>query len=127
DWVRSPVVVLDPAAAQSCVAAGLSRRRSVLLVCAPKDDGAGVWQCAVRLGADDVFLLPEDADSLLDAFRRRAGTRRRGGGGIITVVSGHGGAGASVLASALALTAEPSSLLVDLDPAGPGLDLILGI
>lgn len=127
DWVRSPMVVLDPEAAQSCVAAGLSRRRSVLLVCATKDDGAGVWQCAVRLGADDVFLLPEDADSLLDAFRRRSGTRRRGGGGIITVVSGHGGAGASILASALALTAEPSSLLVDLDPAGPGLDLILGI
>src|SRR5699024_7208856 len=95
--------------------------------CAPESAGAGVWQRAVRLGADDVFLLPEDADSLLAAFHRHSGERRRGRGGVITVVAGHGGAGASVLASALALTAEPASLLVDLDPTGPGLDLILGV
>ncbi len=127
DWARCPMIVLDPGAAEACVAARLPRRSAVLLVCAPESAGAGVWQRAVRLGADDVFLLPDDADSLLAAFHRHSGGRNRGGGGVITVVSGHGGAGASVLASALALTADPASLLVDLDPTGPGLDLILGV
>src|SRR5699024_9670626 len=86
DWARCPTVVLDPHAAEACVAARLPRRRAVLLVCAPESAGAGVWQRAVRLGADDVFLLPEDADSLLAAFHRHSGARRRGRGGVITVV-----------------------------------------
>lgn len=46
----------------------------------------------------------------------------------IGVVGGRGGAGASTLAAALAVTAAGSSraVLVDLDPLGGGVDLLLG-
>ena len=47
----------------------------------------------------------------------------------IGVVGGRGGAGASTLAAALAVTAARSTptCLVDLDPLGGGLDLLMGI
>src|SRR5699024_1899342 len=95
----------------------------------PEPSGARVWQTAVRLGAEDVLDVPADASKRPALLSRPPGrsARGEGGGGVITVGSGHGGAGASVLASALALTATLPSLLVDLDAAGPGLDLLLGI
>jgi Mrp family chromosome partitioning ATPase len=53
----------------------------------------------------------------------------RSRGLIVSVVGGRGGAGASVLAAGLALTAARAgvaTLLVDADPLGGGLDLVLG-
>jgi secretion/DNA translocation related CpaE-like protein len=50
-------------------------------------------------------------------------------GRVVAVLGGRGGAGASVLAGALAVTAARSglrTLLVDADPLGGGLDLVLG-
>ena len=54
-------------------------------------------------------------------------TRSRGL--VVSVVGGRGGAGASVLAAGLALTAARAgvdTLLIDADPLGGGLDLVLG-
>ncbi len=127
EWGRCPIIVLDSAAAAACEGAGFPRRHAVLVVAAPGDADASLWQCAVRIGAEAVLELPDDGHALLAAFNRHAGFGASGDGGVITVVSGHGGAGASILATALALTADTSALLVDLDPSGPGLDLLLGI
>ncbi|MFI2753584.1 septum site-determining protein Ssd [Cellulomonas sp. P22] len=53
----------------------------------------------------------------------------RGGGGVIGVVGARGGAGASTFASALAqrLSRDAPTCLVDLEHAGGGLDVLVGL
>lgn len=71
------------------------------------------------------FVLPGD-DSLLTAHLDSAGGRPAR---VVAVVGGRGGAGASTLAAALAVTAAAAgsrTMLVDADPYGGGLDLVLG-
>jgi secretion/DNA translocation related CpaE-like protein len=125
-WVSAPMVVLDAAAADRCVAQGLPRRDRVLLVGAG-EPAAGDWQAAVSIGAQGVIRLPAQDAALVDAFAAasedaRSGARR---GGVIAALGGCGGAGASLLAAALAQVAA-ESLLVDADPWGGGLDLAMG-
>ena len=58
-----------------------------------------------------------------------SGSTRPPGGRILAVIGGRGGAGASILAGGLAVTAVRAghrTLLVDADPLGGGLDLLLG-
>jgi secretion/DNA translocation related CpaE-like protein len=86
------------------------------------------WHLAELLGAAHVALLPIAEPWLVDRF---ADARHRGGaeGRTVAVIGGRGGAGATVLASGLAVTAGRcglSALLVDADPLGGGLDLALG-
>jgi secretion/DNA translocation related CpaE-like protein len=86
------------------------------------------WEYASLLGADHVAMLPAAEPWLVDRF---ADARRdpAGGGRVVAVIGGRGGAGASVLAAALALTGVRTGLrtmLVDADPLGGGLDLVLG-
>ncbi|WP_447924593.1 septum site-determining protein Ssd [Georgenia muralis] len=71
--------------------------------------------------------LPGDAPVLLDVVVA-AGTPHRAR--TVGVVAAHGGAGASVLAAALARAAVDdgaATALADLDPAGGGLDVLLGL
>ena len=127
-WSSAPLIILDPAATRDCVDIGLPRRGSVYVVCAgpPPPD---VWERAVSLGAERVIWLPEGetwlAGALADAAEAPAGTR----GKVLAVVGGRGGAGASVFAVSVGLTAlrgGSSVLLIDCDPLGGGLDLVLG-
>ena len=104
-------------------------RRPGLLVVAVGDPPAEVWPAAVELGAERVVVLPRDETWLVErvAAAVRAPTRP----GWLAVVGGScGGAGASTLATALALTARTGRdgdvLLVDGDGWGAGLDLLLG-
>jgi secretion/DNA translocation related CpaE-like protein len=46
---------------------------------------------------------------------------------VVGVVGGSGGAGASTLAAALACGMSGPSVLIDLDPVGSGIDVLLGI
>jgi secretion/DNA translocation related CpaE-like protein len=85
------------------------------------------WRAAVELRAEQVVLLPEGEPALLDRLARltdQPSPRAH----VIAVVGGCGGAGASVLAAALARCAVPvaRSLLIELDRLGSGADLILG-
>jgi secretion/DNA translocation related CpaE-like protein len=126
-WSDAPLVLLDPAAARACADAGLPRRRGVVVaVCgAPSPP---VWEQAVAVGAEHVVSLPE-AESWLVAALADAVEGGRGDGAVLAVVGGRGGAGASVLATAVAVTAVRAGeqvLLVDCDPLGGGLDLVLG-
>ncbi|WP_373280830.1 septum site-determining protein Ssd, partial [Mycobacterium celatum] len=80
-----------------------------------------------RVGAQQVLTLPAQDGELVRELADAAESARDGNaaGQVVAVVGGRGGAGASVFAAALAQTAgEP--LLVDLDPWGGGIDLLLG-
>lgn len=91
-------------------------------------DDSGVWRRAVEIGADHVLMLPDGEQWLVD---RIADVAEGIGRPALTVgvLGGRGGAGASTLACALALTSAREgrrTLLVDADPLGGGLDVLLG-
>ena len=79
----------------------------------------------MELGAERVAVLPADESWLL--ARVSAAVRSPVERGWLVAVGGScGGAGASTVATAVALAAAPGVLLVDGDPWGGGLDLLLG-
>jgi secretion/DNA translocation related CpaE-like protein len=120
-YAHAPQVLVGIDAAEACVRAGLPRRAGIVLVgyapaAAPPD-----WGVAERLGADHVALLPAAEPWLLERFATVGMAVDTGG--IVAVLGGRGGAGASVLAGGLAVTAARRgmrTLLVDADPLGAG-------
>jgi secretion/DNA translocation related CpaE-like protein len=126
-WTDAPLVLLDTPAVERCVRAGLPRRGGVV-VAVRGEPPAAVWRQAVSIGAEHVISLP-DAESWLVAALTEAAEGRHRSGAVLAVIGGRGGAGASVLAAAVAVTAVRDGervLLVDCDPLGGGLDLVLG-
>ncbi|WP_084500375.1 septum site-determining protein Ssd [Brevibacterium album] len=89
---------------------------------------ADAWTAAARVGAEHVAVLPEAAEWL--SQRMIAAVEPPvAPGTTVGVVPGCGGAGASVLAAALAMRGSREGLrtvLVDADPLGGGIDLLLG-
>jgi secretion/DNA translocation related CpaE-like protein len=99
----------------------------VVLVGTDLDD-AGIYSRAVQVGAEDVVFLP-DAESRL--VRRIADALEGDSSAafVVATLGGRGGAGATTLAVAMAMTARRlghSTLLLDADPFGGGVDLVLG-
>jgi secretion/DNA translocation related CpaE-like protein len=138
-WLSASTVVVDHSTAQACQQSKLPWRAGLIIADHGKASSAtkqavheqkprtAIWQLASDIGADHVALLPDAQAWLVDRIRRRKTDTQTAP--IICVVGGRGGAGASVLACALAVTAAHSGhrpLLVDADPLGPGLDLTLG-
>ena len=125
-WLGAAAIVLDEQAALRCVRAGLPRRDGVVLVSAG-EAAPTAWAAAIGVGALRLCVLPAQEDELVrllaEATESASAPGRRGP--VIGVAGGRGGAGASVFAAALALSGE-ASLLVDLDPCGGGIDLLLG-
>jgi secretion/DNA translocation related CpaE-like protein len=103
-------------------AAGVPR---VLLAAGDPEDR--FWRAALELRAEQVVLLPEAESLLLDRLTRLAERPARRAL-VIAVTGGCGGAGASVLAGALARAGVPlaRSLLIEVDRLGSGADLLLG-
>ena len=127
DWLSARLLVVGGDLARAVGQCGHPRRPGVLLVTDDPDDG-DVWQHAVGLGAEQVAVLPDSRDWLVE--RLAAAVEPAGSAYVVAVVGGCGGAGASVLAAALAVTAAGVGrqvLLADLDPLGGGADLILGV
>jgi secretion/DNA translocation related CpaE-like protein len=97
-----------------------------LLVAVGEPD-EGLWQVALELRAEQIVLLPAAEHILAERFRRltEASTQHAL---MIAVAGGCGGAGASVLAAALARSAAAvaRTLLIDVDQLGSGADLLLG-
>nr|WP_232285385.1 septum site-determining protein Ssd [Saccharomonospora xinjiangensis] len=123
-WARAPLVLLD----RVPDIGDLPRRPNVLLVRAEAPTQSE-WKAAVSLGVDGAAILPEDEDlvvtSLADVAERPSAREGR----VLAVVSGRGGAGASVLAASVSSEAArcgDAALLVDCDPLGGGIDLVLG-
>jgi secretion/DNA translocation related CpaE-like protein len=126
-FAAAPLALVGLDQAQACLRARLPRRSGVALV-GRSTAAEPPWQLAELLGAAHVAMLPLAEPWLVDRF---ADCRNRGGadGGTVAVIGGRGGAGATVLAAGLAITAGRrglSALLVDADPLGGGLDLALG-
>lgn len=126
-WSRASLVVVGTDRADALARATPPRRREVYVVGYDADD-ASAWQSAVQLGADGVLALPAAEPRLIDRLADAAeGVNREAT--TIGVIGGRGGAGASTLAVGLATTAVAtglSTVLVDADPFGGGIDLLLG-
>ena len=125
-WTGAVAVLLDVAAARRCAHRALPRRGRVVLVVRSEPTAAD-FQAAIAVGAQKVIVLPNQDGELMaelsDAADASRDEDRRGA--IVGVIAGRGGAGASVFATALAQTAA-DALLVDADPWGGGIDLVLG-
>ncbi|GAA4543355.1 septum site-determining protein Ssd [Pseudonocardia xishanensis] len=129
-WSRAPFVLVDEPSAVRCLRAGLPRRAELVLVGFGRASMEAL-ECAVALGADQAVELPEAEAHLMSRLgaATERGTAPERTGRVLAVVGGRGGAGASVLAAAVAVGAARSgerTLLVDCDPLGGGLDLVLG-
>jgi secretion/DNA translocation related CpaE-like protein len=125
-WTAAAAVILDVAAARRCACRPLPRRARVVLVVRSDADAAD-FQAAIAVGAQHVIALPEHDGELVAVLSEAAEQSRDAGrrGAVVGVIAGRGGAGASIFATALAQTAA-ESLLIDADPWGGGLDLVLG-
>ncbi|WP_433891396.1 septum site-determining protein Ssd [Streptomyces sp. CA-111067] len=124
-WDGAPLVLVGVEAVDRV--RGAARRKGVLLIGRDLDDSE-VWRKAVGIGADHVLVLPDAENWLVD---RIADIAEGAGEPALTVgvVGGRGGAGASTLACALAVTAARTgrrTMLIDGDPLGGGLDILLG-
>jgi secretion/DNA translocation related CpaE-like protein len=89
---------------------------------------SSVWAHAVAIGAEDVWSLPEREHDLVERLGACLDSTRPAT--TVAVVGGSGGCGATTFAAALALVAaeqELSTLLVDADPLGGGLDIPFGL
>jgi secretion/DNA translocation related CpaE-like protein len=124
-WSGASVVLLDAAAAGACVHLGLPRRSGVFLI-EHGPAGPDEFEAAIAVGAQRVLQLPAQEMQLVGMLSEVADPAAGQRGAVVAVLGGCGGAGASVFAVALAHDA-PQAFLVDADPWGGGLDLVLGI
>jgi secretion/DNA translocation related CpaE-like protein len=122
----APLILVGLGSALACSRARLPRRPgTVLVVGAPVDEPP--WELAEAVGAEHIAVLPAAEPWLVDRLVDAGGAPRPGA--VVAVLGGRGGAGTSVLAAGLAVTAARSglrALLVDADPLGGGVDLVLG-
>lgn len=126
-WPTAPVVVVGADLVDRCSDSRLGRRPGVVILGDDLDDGS-IWQRAVEVGAEQVVFLP-DAEEWLVGVLADSVEQRSGDGLLVAVLGGRGGAGATTLSCALALTAVRrglTTLLVDGDPLGGGIDLVFG-
>ena len=126
NWAAAAAVLLDEAAARQCGQAALPRRGRAFVV-TTAEPAPATWSAAIAVGAERVLILPGQEQELIRALADAVEAVRDDGlrGDVVAVVGGCGGAGASLFATALAQAAA-SALLVDLDPWGGGLDLLVG-
>ena len=122
-WRTASVVVVADDQAERLAARALPHREGVYLV-GSHPELLSVWSAPLSA---QVIRLPEGAawlGAVLEEGSNRAGAP------VVTVVGGSGGAGASTLAAAMAqLSAargDAGAALVDADPIGGGIDLLLG-
>jgi secretion/DNA translocation related CpaE-like protein len=125
DWAAAPLVVVGGDRVTE-LARLRPPPRPAVIVAGTRGSVDAPWPHAEALRAEHIVL---DADAwFADGFADlAAGHSRRAR--VIAVVGGSGGAGASVLATALAMTARRrglDTLLIDGDPLGGGVDLVLG-
>jgi secretion/DNA translocation related CpaE-like protein len=126
-WATAALVVLGSDVASEVARARLPRREDVVVVGLDRD-GAGVWEVAVLVGAARVVFLPEAEEWLAG---RLADCAEQDGpdAPVLCTVGGRGGAGSSTLAAALATVSSSQgrrTMLIDGDPLGGGIDLLLG-
>lgn len=138
NWQTAVLIVVGQDLAEPLSRTQPPRRPGVLLATrAPSRPGthqprpsgdSDAYRHALAIGAEGAFVLPADEAELstklsdaLDGGTRTAIT--------LAIVGGCGGAGATTLAAAVAVTAGRRglrSMLIDGDPLGGGIELVLG-
>lgn len=124
-WRSAAMVVVGLDVVVAAAGMGLPRRAGVV-VAGYADPAIEQWRAALDLGAVGVIELPRDEQRLVELIANfHAPTSDAV---VVGVVGGCGGAGASTLAAALAVTAahRASAAVVDADRFGGGLDVLLG-
>ena len=127
-WIHAPQVLVDEAVLREAAGGRVPSRRGVALVCLGPPP-AECWQSAFTAGIERVMSLPEDEQALMALLAEVVEGPSSGDGRVLGVLGGRGGAGASVFAAAVAVEAArrgEDALLVDCDPLGGGIDLLLG-
>lgn len=121
----SGCALLVVAASALPLTAPLPPRTPVLIVTAQEEVASSTWSAALALGALAVLRLPAESEQLLSLLADL--TRPRSRALMLGVVAGCGGAGASSFAARLAGAARRHGTvtLVDADPRGGGLDLLV--
>ncbi|PYG01135.1 helicase/secretion neighborhood CpaE-like protein [Georgenia satyanarayanai] len=98
-----------------------------------RGDAAGpAWRGTAAAGevlelGDGGLHLPADAEVVLDALSRAAAPRRARVVGVVGAVGGVGTSALGAVLARLAVDAGRTTALVDLDPAGGGLEVLLGV
>lgn len=130
-WLGAPLVIIGSDVVAETNSLGRRARVIVAHLEDSDDDAAAqrdMWRFAVEVGAEHVVELPDGERWLLESLRECAEGPPRNGA-VVAVLGGSGGVGTSTLAVNTAVTASRTglrSLLVDADPWGGGLDLVLG-
>ncbi|HET6939224.1 MAG TPA: septum site-determining protein Ssd [Nocardioides sp.] len=126
-WSTAPVVLVGAELAPAVVELAPSRRPGVQVV-AWSPAPPGTFRDALLVGAERVVELPAGAELVAELLTdlEEAG---RPEGAVVGVLGGSGGAGATTLACALGQVsaARGPTLVVDLDPLGPGCDRVLAL
>jgi Mrp family chromosome partitioning ATPase len=128
---EAPIVVIGAGSTGACAEAHLPHRSGVFVV-TREASTERLRPIARLLGAERVVPLPNGTEMLLGRFIAAAELAEQlatRAGQVVAVLGGRGGAGASVLAAGLAITAAGSGLrtmLLDADPLGGGVDLAVG-
>ncbi|MCZ3385775.1 MAG: septum site-determining protein [Actinomycetia bacterium] len=125
-WAAAPLVLLDAALVEPALD-GLTVPRPGLVVVSRAIEDSMLWRQVVAIGAEHVVELPHGAPWLFERFGRSLDADPTAN--LVVVAGAVGGAGASTLAAALARHAQNAGMqavLVDLDPLGGGLDLMVG-
>jgi secretion/DNA translocation related CpaE-like protein len=126
-WAKAPLVLVGADLAEALGQAAPARRDAVFVVLnGPSPDA--VFATALAVGAESVAELPRSEGWLVERLTDVVDTGPARGL-TIGVVGGSGGSGATTLACALAQVAgrRGPSVVVDLDPLGPGVDRVLGL
>lgn len=126
-WTSAGLVVLGPDLLDACATARLARRAGVVVLGHDLDD-ASVWRRAVDVAAERVVFLPDAEPWLVQALTDAVEVADHAGL-VVATLGGRGGAGATTLSVALAHAGVRRALrtmLVDADPLGGGVDLVLG-
>ena len=120
-WAEAGLVLVGGDQAAALASEGPKARPGVFLVGYSPEE-LGRW--SVSLGGQ-VIVLPDG----LAALSAVLADDRGAGAPVVAVVGGSGGVGASTLAAGLAMVARRrgrTAALVDVDPLGGGIDLLLG-
>jgi secretion/DNA translocation related CpaE-like protein len=127
-WSTAPLLLLDQKCVAECMAESMPPRDAIVVV-ATDPEPPELWKQAMEIGAERVVTLPGAEPWLVNALADAMEGPASNAGKVLTVLGARGGAGASVFAVAVGLTAlkaGDNTLLVDCDPKGGGLDLVLG-
>jgi secretion/DNA translocation related CpaE-like protein len=127
-WPTAPLILLDQKAVAECVAESIPTRDAIVVVTTDPEPPE-LWKQAMEIGAERVITLPGAEPWLISALADAMEGPASSTGKVLAVLGARGGAGASVFTVAVGLTALKSgdnTLVVDCDPRGGGLDVVLG-